>query len=150
MVGRYEFTGSIPRIKKIKMKLTMWFNDFPSAWPDVCTIHITKHLPGAFDCPFSGNDSNDFIVASFFFSFLLPGRVNTGRFESVQLTLYFVTGINDSRSNPSHQLTRGNSLIVISSKAGPLVCFVHSEISKPIHYLEYDRNSSSICNNGNV
>lgn len=50
----------------------------------MCTIHLTKS-PGAFDCPFSGNDSNDFIVASFF-SFLLPGRVSTGCFESVQLT----------------------------------------------------------------
>lgn len=72
----------------------------------MCTIHITKS-PGAFDCPFSGNDSNDFIVASSFFSFLLPGRASTGRFEIVQLTLYFVTGINDSRSNPSYELSRG-------------------------------------------
>lgn len=86
----------------------------------MCTIHLTKS-PGAFDCPFSGNDSNDFIVASFFFSFLLPGRVSTGRFESVQLTLYFVTGINDSRSNPSHELSRDiNSLIVVSSKVGSI------------------------------
>lgn len=100
----------------------------------MCIIHLTKS-PGAFDCPFSGNDSNDFIVASFF-SFLLPGRVSTGCFESVQLTLYFVTEINNSQQNPSHEFSKVNSLLVNCLSENLSFCWL-CNVGITVIYIDY-------------